>query len=1130
MKLKGHVYLQLTDLNGNIEYEYSQNNTIGFVPYFNLFNNTFSYIFSNGVATTGNPIISISDTKCELNKFSYNFSGTVSDATFNISGSSIPNEYWPQLTSDTANNRYIIQFKNRFQPGTSTRTINTITLGNNTAGILLTTPCIQSTTQILDIYYSIYIPYDTSKYNDPQFNQQYLNSNVLLGLIFPRSDYNPIYAAGTSTVLNNSFNPGSVAYNIATIWQNGLSINGKAVSSKVALYDSTISTTRTNNITQGTTKFIASLGNNDMVGSIINSLGFVPTSCTLDYTNTSGGISLLTINPITKPTDSPIQSIYLKNPNYPIIYPYLDPSSIGSSTGTIALDGSGWTDADIPLMFKFNIVNSGTGTLASTSYNFQVRPTFGFANNSISSENIKSLYHSVGAVNPTNQISTNMCHWNLPNLPASTFSHTIPARDGKSFVIGDATGISIVNAFTSNFINFDSTTTPAMPTTSVNDYCVGADGKVYVATNDQGLYVISADRTTVTQYAGSSIGTGVTGNVCYSVAVKNNGDVWAAFNGALAKLPNGSSTWTIYNSTTTPSFNYTGISDNNWAHINKIFVNRTNTTDQLLIVRKDVNTCVWWGPTTPTPVVMNNMMAGYSYPAPCLDRAIKHMPNTNSWFFNTNYVQNNNAPNTINICSFGNTGADKSINVASPSLTGSTYGYPFHYICMEPLLYNGNYVMHVFVGSYYNGNANNYNHLYVNVDGTLSHDPYNGSSGGKFMNANNTNCASVFVSPKVLVFQNDTYMKIANMYDVISFTNKEAWDTYGWNSSTNQWEKDYVGNKPMHSDSQVFYKGLKVSFADAPSNSNFNNGEYWFVYVNKGLHKDNSTSATFGMSMNVRDSYMTSELSSYTVPSTGLGSLTNQTLNFYTLNSALAPIYSYKGNAAIGNAAGNYVTLSTACYSEQLFTGDFQINFSATSKSYNSSAWAALGYFDTTLVNPSYGTTGVGYFQFDTSGFYVRENNANKTTPQQFSASDIFSIKRVGNTISYLYNGATIYTSTNTNSNPMRAHVQFISEYSRVFTNMTCSYNETRPVVTIGSQANSTGIFDQNYAMIEAWLTNPSSYQITINGNIANVWTDPTKVPAAGEVLLLQKNGWLVFNPADAGKAITSSVMVLKEM
>lgn len=391
----------------------------------------------------------------------------------------------------------------------------------------------------------------------------------------------------------------------------------------------------------------------------------------------------------------------------------------------------------------------------------------------------------------------------------------------------------------------------------------------------------------------------------------------------------------------------------------------------------------------------------------------------------------------------------------------------------------------------------------------------------------------MWISNKVAVYQSAAYyLRIANIYEVIGASNNEAWDTYGWNSGAGQWQLNYAGNKPMHTTSQALYNGINVSFADAPSSSNFNNGEYWFAYVNRGLHKDNSTAATFGMSMNVRDSYFNSELSSYTVPSTGFGSLTNQTLNFYTMNPNLAQVYTYKGSAGAGNSGTTYSTLAVAPYSEQIFPGDFQINFSATSKALQPSTtyWCLLGFLDTTLVSPTFNTAGVGYFQFDSTGFYVREANANKTTPTQFSASDVFSIKRTGSTISYLYNGSTIYTSTTTNSNPIRAWTLFYGEYSRTFTNINCTYNETRPIVTIGSQANSTGIFDQNYAMVEAWTTAPPSYQININGTPANVWTDPVKIPAAGEVTLLQKSGWIIFNPADAGKAITSSVMVLKEM
>lgn len=65
--------------------------------------------------------------------------------------------------------------------------------------------------------------------------------------------------------------------------------------------------------------------------------------------------------------------------------------------------------------------------------------------------------------------------------------------------------------------------------------------------------------------------------------------------------------------------------------------------------------------------------------------------------------------------------------------------------------------------------------------------------------------------------------------------------------------------------------------------------------------------------------------------------------------------------------------------------------------------------------------------------------------------------------------------------------------------------------------------------MIEGWLTAPRTLKITLDGVAATVLTDPTVAPTAGQVLLLQKNGQLIFNSADAGKTIVSEALVLRE-
>ena len=1116
--MKGNARLELRNVDTmELEYEYSQNNAIGYKVYAVAAEQSWSLL---GNGTNNSNVqwnnIYISDSLSEVNEFSYAIGEGRTDQTFNIAGTTVPNEYWPRLENDTLNNRYILQYKKRFQPGATDRTITTIGLNYNAAALLLTTPCTQNTTQILDIYYSIYIPYDTSKFGDTTFNQQYFNSNVLLSYLW-NGYYAPLYLKGTSTnIRTTSTSAAGNAPYIGSIW-NQPYINGRQKSGSNFLPGESLPTVSTTNICQGTKTYTVTMDNNANIGKLISAIGYVPNNVVTDTVSIStyAEASFINIVPILKDTDSPIQSIYLKNPEYPLVYPYLDPSSIGTSTGQISLDGSGWADKEVPLMFKININNDGVNTdVANTSYNFQVRPSFGFTSNNFAQENSQYLWHGVGATDPANQISTNKFHWDYPGRPLNLYTNLVPVYDDKNFVVGDLTGISIVNAFTSNNINFDATTTPAMPTEAVSDYCTGINGTVDVSTLDQGLYIISPDRQTVTQH--NEIGIGIDGNICYSVTAKNNGDIWAAFDGGLAKLAHGNSEWEIYNETSDIALVYAGITDGNWAHINKLFINKFSEDDYLLIARKDLNQVIWWSPLDNSPTPINNIYTYFANASPSLDKTVRCLPD-NTWFFSGHQA------NVVRIVDFGETTAKSNITIGNNSGNDTNM---YARMVMEPVLFDDEYVMQIIFTMYFNGtiSANTSCKHYYNSLGDLVYD-----ANATLPRRDIPYCALCMVTDNILVMNSTNYLRIFNFYEQVDANNSMAWDNYGWNSDTEQWEKNYIGNKPMHTDEQEFYQGLKVSFKDADSNSFFKNNEYWFAYVYNGLHKDNSTSATFGMTMNCRDSYQTSELLDYEVPATGFGELTDQSLNYYTLGGTA--IYQYKGGAGIGNNGGSYNTLANSAKSEVIFDGDFRIDFNATHVPYstNTSYYALLGIYDTTVENPVWTTPGVVYFQFDINGVRVTEGATNVVAYMQRNKGDTYSIVREGTTISYYINDELLYTSTTTFANPMRSMIQFYNEFITTFTNMKCSYEETRPVLTIGSQGNQTGIYDPNYAMIEAWMTNPESYQIAIDGQPATVWTDPVKIPAPGEVLLLQKNGWLVFNPDDAGKTVSASTLVLKK-
>lgn len=56
---------------------------------------------------------------------------------------------------------------------------------------------------------------------------------------------------------------------------------------------------------------------------------------------------------------------------------------------------------------------------------------------------------------------------------------------------------------------------------------------------------------------------------------------------------------------------------------------------------------------------------------------------------------------------------------------------------------------------------------------------------------------------------------------------------------------------------------------------------------------------------------------------------------------------------------------------------------------------------------------------------------------------------------------------TITNANPLRGIIRMpTSDTGRTFYDMSLIYNETRPVLKIGTPVNQTGVYGPNYAMV----------------------------------------------------------------
>jgi hypothetical protein len=392
------------------------------------------------------------------------------------------------------------------------------------------------------------------------------------------------------------------------------------------------------------------------------------------------------------------------------------------------------------------------------------------------------------------------------------------------------------------------------------------------------------------------------------------------------------------------------------------------------------------------------------------------------------------------------------------------------------------------------------------------------------MNGGSYNSIATYMDDYGTIFRFDYNVSLVGLVNVIPAPNiPERWRNYGWNSVTSQWELNNPNGKPVHTSSDDLVDGLKCSFTPTGTND-FIAGERWHGYLTDGLHKDNSTSATVGFATHARSNYITTDLSSNIIPSSFGATLEN--FNVYTLTtSALAWNGMLNGNSALYNSS----TAANSLYSEIILNGDFTFEFKANPYSGSASdpnTVCYVGLYNTT------GASALGWtFRLGYNGYAVYEINAAMTTLVVPTNVHTYSISRTGNTITYMVDGVVVYTSLVTSTSPLRGIFRMPSnDSSRSIFDMKVSYNEIRPVVKIGNASNQTGVYDQNYAMVEAWLNNPQTIKVSIDGNPATVITDPSIVPVAGQALLLQKSGMLVFNTADIGKSITCNAMILTEL
>lgn len=415
------------------------------------------------------------------------------------------------------------QIQNRIDYINVVRTFNSVGLtdrssSNNEANVshsalaylLLDTPCTQGEFDFIDIFYRI----------------QFLNTNGQ-GIIVPeaRLDFcRSFFGQGFyDSYIAGIFYRGVPTFSFLHLWTSPCNSpkdlythlgNGREI---VYLFDQK----QIPNYFKYVFKFSRAL--DDSVGQIFNAMlqGCGPDRIPYSVSN------------FLKKPRAPFQNLFTHSSA--ATKPFFDSLNLASGSGKVLLDGD-WT-GKWPEMYKISIVNSGaTGT---ATYKWSVRKHLGFEGNTYTDipfiDNLFTTHRLIPAPGRHG--------WKKEDFDVHRFSDTEICQY-------DETGVSLVDIWTGDYINWDSTTTPALPVTMVRQCAVDTvNKKIYIGCRQTGLWVIDSETNTISHPVLEK---------CYGIDVGLNNIAIGAFEGKIATSEN----W----STALP-FTYTGISDNNWNRV-----------------------------------------------------------------------------------------------------------------------------------------------------------------------------------------------------------------------------------------------------------------------------------------------------------------------------------------------------------------------------------------------------------------------------------------------------------------------------------------------------------------------------------------------------------------------------------
>jgi hypothetical protein len=1087
-----------------------------------------------------------------VNSFS---NDTTSDTIDGIFGDVITGIPQVEFIDPGGSNPAFWQWQNRWDPPTTnTRIINTFLIapdGNvNTNELFsvapLTTPCTQTTSEILTARYQLFLDTDEAaqyapdlEYTTDELLQQALDRSIGgIGASFPEGLIErPQLAPGRN--FNNGFGSGA----------------GRSGQSQL----------------EGYIQFNRNFDLNDSVGSFFSGVQLT--------SNIASPPAPFTANRVThqidlrRPTDTVVQNTFLRaqsvtQPPFASVRPFLDAANVGTSLGsaivsdTITTDTS-WTGPGLPSLYKIEITTGGA--VGTAEYKFSRRSYVGFAGSGGFQGNDVDIPWLPDEINRKPEDIIERVHGCQAREFERARTVTVPGRKAviqryafPEFVSWDTDGINVLNINAkADQLTIDTLSTPALPCTDIRQVRTFEDGTILVACAATGLWRI--DRTplssswTVTQITPAGVQNatacyGICTNTRYSDLRINNGERWyAIFGQEFCYSDDQGANWTVLNNSTANQFLITGFADTdgvtangaNEANMNGLIFDYWAFRDNPTFERFAILT-----PTSFNDTVTAGQLTWWSIDGSAGSTSdevflntVTETPNLQG-FAVRNIFPTGETPNYTWVVNEYDDDGFRFVDWGSPTIGGTT-GLERCNFC--PVYDSTNDKEWIIVG-----NAINASQSQASLVDRQAGDPAIRVNFGSFEGIYS---AAEYLGQGLYISQiransaGDYRWMIYHMAneDVSSDDFRggpfDIYDEFGWDGAN--WVLGNPNSKVTHVGDETLIDGLQIRFeedAGSPADpGNFIVTDFYDVYVADGIFKDDATRFDYELKAHVWGSIEGDTFVPATVPGVAAGAVVGEPLHMNSKSSASR----FSEPGWTGSTTTARVADQFGDFSQQVLTGDFSIRFNLYPHFRTGGAFSQESFFgivrdadkatwlsDSQLNSVVSGLPYIGMMlELDgtdnTAGvvdLWVVDNGVvtNISTITDFDPNDDWEISRTAGAITLLRNSVTVHTYGANSDDMVVAHRWELNHPMEV-DNVVLDYTDTSLYVEVDGLVN-----DNNFRDLSTYEYDDGVRQIFLDGTPAVIITDPTATPAAGEVVI-GRSGRLLFNVADAGRTVTGT-------